>query len=349
MPNKPFFRKHDGWWVVQLRQGSKRWQHKLVKGTSPKGKDTEQQAYQLFNALMAEGADSLPAPDKIRMGELLKAFLEFSAAKHKRNTFDWYKFYLVSFDAVYSSLRPHRVTPEVIEAWLKTEKGWKGCRRGAVMAMKRVLNWAFDNRKITVNPLRKMKVPAGNRRERFLTAEERKEIYECYADSDPFRDFLFAMEQTGCRPGEISAVTAAMVDLRTGVWNLADHKTVGKTGEPRVIILTPPMVELTQKLIMANPEGPLFRNEDGNPWNRNSIRCRFRRVREKLKLGNDVVAYLYRHAVCTDLLEAGVGLVQTCEILGHKGTEMIMKHYSKIRERRDHLRDELTKATCRDR
>jgi hypothetical protein len=41
MPQKPFFRKHDG--VVQLRQGAKHWQHKLIKGTLPRGKDTEQQ------------------------------------------------------------------------------------------------------------------------------------------------------------------------------------------------------------------------------------------------------------------------------------------------------------------
>lgn len=348
MPKKPFFRKHDGWWVVQLRQGNKRWQRKLVKGVPPKGKDTEQQAYRLFNQLMAEGADYLAAPDKIRMAELLKAFLEFSAANHKESTFNWYKFYLVTFDARYGSLRPHQVTPDVIEAWLKSKVNWKGSRRGAIMAMKRVLNWALDNRKITTNPLRKMKIPPSNRRQRFLTADERKQIFDCYAQGDPFRDFLFALEQTGSRPGEVSIVTAANVDLRTGVWNLEEHKTAGKTSEMRVIILTPPMIELTQRLIAANPEGPLFRNEDGKSWNRNSIRCRFRRVREKLKLGNDVVAYLYRHAVCTDLLEAGVGLAQTCEILGHKGTDMVMRHYNKLKQRRDHLRDGLMKATCHD-
>src|SRR5947209_1439097 len=62
MPQKPFFRKHDGWWVVQMRQGRKRWQHKLVKGTPPKGADTKQEAYTLFNKMMEEGTDELPAP-----------------------------------------------------------------------------------------------------------------------------------------------------------------------------------------------------------------------------------------------------------------------------------------------
>lgn len=344
MPQKPFFRKHDGWWVVQLRQGAKRWQHKLIKGTLPKGKDTQQEAYQLFNQLMAASDDSVPPPTKIRMADVLKAFLEHSAAAHKPSTFAWYKNFLVSFDNLYGALRPHQVTPEIVEAWLKTEKGWIGCRRGAIMTIKCAMKWAHDNKKINVNPLQGLKVPPAKCRERFLTPDERRQIFDNYPPSDPFRDFLFAMDQTGCRPGEIGTVSAKDVDLRTGVWELTEHKTRGKTGEKRTVILTPAMLELTQKLMKAHPDGTLFRNKRGMPWDRSSIRCRFRRVREKLKLGKDVVAYLYRHAVCTDLLEAGVGLAQTCEILGHKSTDMVMRHYSKIRNRREHLRDQIMRA-----
>jgi site-specific recombinase XerD len=104
------------------------------------------------------------------------------------------------------------------------------------------------------------------------------------------------------------------------------------------------MVELTRRLVRLRPSGPLFLNEDGRPWNRNAIRCPFRRVRNKLGLGGDHVAYLHRHAVATDLLESGTGLAQAAEIFGHKGTEMIARHYSKLRERREHLRDQLMRA-----
>jgi site-specific recombinase XerD len=104
------------------------------------------------------------------------------------------------------------------------------------------------------------------------------------------------------------------------------------------------MLLLTRHLMTKCPSGPLFRNKAGQPWTGNAIRCRFRRVREKLGLGRDVVAYSYRHAACTDLLEAGVGLAQTCELLGHTGTAMVMRHYNQLRQRRDHLREELIKA-----
>ena len=67
-------------------------------------------------------------------------------------------------------------------------------------------------------------------------------------------------------------------------------------------------------------------------------------MRKKLALGGDLVAYLYRHAVATDLLEAGAGIVQAAEILGHKDTEMLMRHYQKLRQRREHLREQIMKA-----
>ncbi len=144
-------------------------------------------------------------------------------------------------------------------------------------------------------------------------------------------------------------VTAEHVNFDLGVWVLDEHKTESKDQKARVVVLTPAMVELTRRLVRLRPSGPLFLNEDGRPWNRNAIRCRFRRVREKLGLGGDRVAYLYRHAVATDLLESGTGLAQAAEILGHKGTEMIARHYSKLRERREHLRDQLRKARGGDR
>jgi integrase len=341
MPLKPFFRKFDGWWYVQLRTGNKRFAKKLVKG-----KESKQEAYRLFNQLMADNAP-LPSPTRLHVHDLLAAFLRHSAEANEQATFEWYKYFLVNFDDLYGTLKPHQVTPAIVEAWLNANKSWKGSRRGAIIALKRAFNWAFDNDMIPKNYLRRVKKPPAKARERFLTAEERKTIFDNYPAGDPFRDFLFALDNTGCRPGEVSAVVASNVDLRTGVWQFDQHKTGNKTGERRVVVLTPEMVDVTKRLVKEHPEGPLFRNEDGNAWTSNSIRCRFRRVREKLGLGKDLVAYLYRHATATDMLEAGTGVAQVAEILGHKSVDMVMRHYSKIRQRRDHLRDQIVNARKR--
>ena len=155
-----------------------------------------------------------------------------------------------------------------------------------------------------------------------------------------FGIFLVALQETGARPGEIARVTALHVDLSAGVWIFHEHKTAKRTRlrRPRVIILTPKMVDMTARLLKLYPEGPLFRTRKGKAWNKNSIRMRFRRVRKKLKLGDDVVVYLYRHSYVTDALENGVGLAQVCELVGHVNTNMVMRHYAHLSQRREHLR-----------
>jgi integrase len=87
-------------------------------------------------------------------------------------------------------------------------------------------------------------------------------------------------------------VTAADVNLELGVWTLTKHKTMKKTGRPRVVYLTPTMVELTRRLKDTYPDGPLFRNHRGKtPWNRNSVRLRFRRLRDKLPELGEFISY----------------------------------------------------------
>jgi integrase len=97
-----------------------------------------------------------------------------------------------------------------------------------------------------------------------VTAEERKQILAAIPDQ-AFKDFVFAMQETGGRPGEVAKVTTADCNLELGIWVLRDHKTAGKTGRPRIVYLTPGMAELTKKLAKQYPSGPIFRNTRGRP------------------------------------------------------------------------------------
>ena len=154
------------------------------------------------------------------------------------------------------------------------------------------------------------------------------------------------MSETGCRPSEVCRVTAADVNLEVGVWVLHRHKTGKKTGKPRVVYLTPVMVEMSRRLMLATPDGPIFRGPRGKkPFTRNGVRCRFRRLREKLPHLKGVVAAAYRASFATDALEHGVGVAQVAELLGHSDTTMVMRHYSMLSQRVEHLRDMARKAT----
>ena len=56
-----------------------------------------------------------------------------------------------------------------------------------------------------------------------------------------------------------------------------------KTGRPRVVYLTPRLIEITKFLVEKHPSGALFRGpRSGNPFGMQGICSRFRRLREKL-------------------------------------------------------------------
>ncbi len=46
----------------------------------------------------------------------------------------------------------------------------------------------------------------------------------------------------------------------------------------------------------------------------------------------------------TDALERGVDVMQVAELVGHRGTDMIARHYSQLQERVAHMRAMAAKA-----
>ncbi len=275
---------------------------------------------------------------------LCEAFLDFSHRNNESSTYEAYRAFLQSFTDLHGAVPVRDLKPYHVSRWLDGQAGWgQSTRRGAITAVKRALNWAADEGLIPTNPLKSVKKPPVQHRDKILSPEEQKAIAEAPRDQ-AFRQFVFAMEQTGCRPGEVAAVCAGQVDLDAGTWTFQRHKTVKKTRKPRVVYLTAPMVELCRRLSAERPTGPLFLNSRGRAWSRNAIRCRFRRLRKKLNLDKGVVAYAYRHTFATAGLEGGVPIATMAELLGHASTQMISEHYSHLDQKTAHLREAARRA-----
>src|SRR5208282_5955900 len=194
----------------------------------------------------------------LRVATVCDLFLDHSQKHHVPDSYQWYRGYLQDFCELYGTLLVQDLRPLHVSKWLDAHPNWKGGRRGAVIAIKQAFNWAEGEGLLAVNPLRKVKKPPQTFRERVFSREERQEVVAAIRDQ-AFRDFVFSMQETGCRPSEVARVTTENVNLELGVWVFADHKTVKKTGKPRIVYLTPPMVELTKRLITEHPDGPLFR------------------------------------------------------------------------------------------
>jgi integrase len=333
-PRKPYFRESDGWWVSRFRG-------EYVK--LAKGQDNEAEARKRFHELMALEALGTPAESaRVTAAALCEAFLGWSHGHNEASTYEAYRAFLQSFCDLHGAVPVRDLRPYHVTRWLDAHPGWgQSTRRGAITAVKRALNWSTDEGLIPANPLKQVKKPPVKRRDKVLTPEEQRAIASAPRD-EAFKHFVLALQLTGCRPGEVASVTAAEVDLDAGTWTLRRHKTAKKTQRPRVVYLPPELVELCRQLMALRPSGPLFTNSRGKAWNKNSIRCRFRRLRKKLNLDARVTAYAYRHSFATSGLEAGVAPATVAELLGHADVTML-SHYAHLDQKAAHLRE----AACR--
>lgn len=335
-PRKPWYRKSRDTWYVEIDG---------VQTPLAKGKESRGEAEKEFHRLLAQRDEPTSDAEKRTVVALLAKFLGWTKRHRAEATYEQHRHFLRSFvrHPGVRRLRPHQVTVAVVEDWLDAHTGWKKSRRHAIRTLLRAFNWGVRRQLVAKNPILGIEVPGKSRTVNFLTREQRQAVLGSIRDA-AFREFLTAMYETGCRPGEVSAVTAKDVNAELGVWVLEKHKTAGKTGKPRTVYLTEAALALTTRLAAERPEGPLFLNRNGRPWTRNAVRIRFRRLREKFPQFGHFTSYSFRKGYVTDALEKGVGVAQVAELVGHTSTEMVLRHYSNLRERVEHMREMAKKA-----
>ena len=165
-------------------------------------------------------------------------------------------------------LRPLRgharawVKPFDVTRWLDAHKGWNEAAAGSRHVPQAGVQLGGGRGHPPRQPDQEGRETRRRRRDRILTPEERLEILAAIKDEE-FGDFVVRPPGDRLPPFGSRRVTASDVDLGQGVWAFEQHKTRQKTGKPRVVYLTPQMVELTRRLLEKHPDGPLFRNLRG--------------------------------------------------------------------------------------
>src|SRR5205085_4227627 len=144
--------------------------------------------------LMASGAARLPAAPHV--ATVCDLFLDYSQKHHAPDTYRGYRDFLQDFCETYGTLRGSDLKPLHVTRWLDAHPGWKGCRRNAVVAVKRAFNWADAEGLLQPNPVKAVTKPPQRRRDRILTAGERAEVLAAIPDRH-FREFVLALLETG--------------------------------------------------------------------------------------------------------------------------------------------------------
>ena len=338
-PPKPWYRASNDAWYVKL-DGR---QIRLAKGKSNKAT-----AVAAFHKLMA--TEKAMRVATISVGQVCNLYVAHANAKLAALTGDFYRKYLDSFAQHAGRMAVSEVLPLHVTAWLAKHPSWgQSSRSGAITAVKRAFRWARIEGHIPTNPLAEMAKPSIRPRETILLPEQANEIRASIAAGDPFGDLLDTLRDSGCRPSEAMSMQAKHLDVDNGVVKMAS-KTTAATGRERVIHLTPKLVQRLQELAVANPSGPLLlataptAGGQPGPWTRHTVAHRFARLRKRLGMGKEATAESYRHLFATDLLMAGVPIATVAELMGHRSTAMVEKHYSHLRKRYSHLKEALAKA-----
>jgi integrase len=293
---KPYYKKsHKGWFYDDANLKPV----KLVKADDRKDKAARDAAFQEYHRLMA---GEKPVTTRTTAVELIDQFLYWTQQNRAQATYEWYLHHCQGFakfigpKLTVSDLKANHVT-----RWL--EKSYKAAgpthQNGACRAVSRAFNWARKQGLIQANPVSGMERPAAEPREAYLKPEEWKKLIGSVKPTDPFADLLWFLRETGCRPHEARIAEAKHWDKSNRRLVLERKNSKGKKRR-RVIRLNERATEIVTRLALKHPDGPLFRNKIGKPWTRNTVICRFAKLRKKL--GIPLFPYILRQTWCTDAL-----------------------------------------------
>ena len=335
---KPFFRSGRGWYLQLGKE-----QIKLADG--PKNADTEAEAFTRYHELMAERGREKPAhsanPDALSTVEVFDKFLSWSQKHNAPRTYEWYRDHIQGFvnhagnivQQPFTELKPFHVVE-----WIDSHgDAWSPAyRRGAIIAIQRPFNWAEELGYIPATPIKRIKKPEAQRREQFTSPEEWVKIRDHYEDGDPFRDLLEVAWESGCRPQEVKRLEPRHVRLDQHLILIPKEEAKGKK-HPRVIYLSDRAEQIIKRHLEQCSEGPIFRNEDGEPWTAQAMSCRFGRLKKHLD-GVKYCGYDLRHGFATRKLVDGHNPSIVAEALGHRDGRMLAQHYQHLDQEGEHVR-----------
>jgi integrase len=335
MSPQPYFRAFDGWWYVQVRVDGRRKQFKLAKG-----RDAKTDAVEKCNRLLASMSKPTNAAGDV-VAVAMDQFLDWASESLAPSTVEWHRHFCQSFkDHIGECLAISDLLPSHVTGWLKKHPKWgRSTKNCAVRAIRRPIRWYCVEHKL-LYPLDGLKIQSGKRRDVYITKEQFEGIVAAVRDR-AFKDYLRFSFLTGARPQEVRTVEKRHCELEHSRIVFPASEAKGKE-HPRVIYLNDEAKAIVERLLKLSPKGPIFRNKIGKPWDRNTVRCRFRRLRKKV---GAFCAYHLRHSFATIALQT-VDPITVSVLLGHSDASQLARTYQHVAKNPQMLIEAAKKATA---
>ena len=316
---KPWFRKQNQTWYVELNG-------KQIN----LGKDQEA-AFAEYHHLMANGV-----PDRNwTVRQVLDAYWNWAKDNLAETTTNRREGVVRSFgESVPANLKASQLKGLHVQRWIDGNDWGPTTQRDYITLVSGIVNWAIGLGYMEKNPIKTMRKPSPVVRQEFLPAVIWPRVLELATDQQ-FKDYLVLMLATGARPQELPIIEAKHFDGQKIV--LPIDKSKGRKSS-RVIFLPPEALEIIQRLVEQYPEGPILRNTRGNPWNKDSVNCRFKRLKKELNEPK-LCATTLRHSYAHHRLSSGQDALTVSKLMGHVDTRMIATRYGHLDANSDFMQD----------
>lgn len=319
---------------IWYRKDRKAWMGRVNGRRVSLGPD-EREAQRKFEALRS--SDGALNAHTTTVAKLFAMYLEWASRNRARGTVSNQRHYLSSLlDTVGKALKINQLKPSVVREW--GEKfPTPSAQSDAIAIAQRAFNWAVEMEKIDASPIPKIRKPSRRRRDVVYNEDQWAQIKANATGAViPLLDFLWS---TGCRPHEARTVTAEYVHEEKNLVIFPTQESKGKKFS-RVIYLTDHAFRILKD--NWNDEGPIFRNQAGNPWTKDALCGRCKRISDKV--GFRVIAYGPRHSFVTRALTREVDVVSLSILMGHKDTRMV-NNYAHLAGNTAFLTKQATKVT----
>lgn len=215
--------------------------------------------------------------------------------------------------------RPHKCGDEEKAEWALPTVA-RCCKM-----LKHLFHVMVATKRLKADPSAYWTIEAGeSKRRRPMTQWEFEQLHT--AAQDWYKPILRTMRLTGARGSSLAALTWSDVDLARRLITLRSHKGGRKRTKeiilPIVDDLFAMLVSMRNGNPWANPSDPVFRDGAGAPASPEWISAYGNRLMDKIGLdAKELVIYGLRHAIATDMTEAGISLEIVRQTLGHSSVQ----------------------------
>lgn len=274
----------------------------------------------------------------LTVNALISKFSIWNSKHRAPRSCEWYANYLNNFLAFpgIAEIEADKLKPYNISEWVDSKEGWgDNYRRGAIIAIQRVYNWAIEMGYLESSPIRKVPKPPAKRREIYMKPDDFQEIMSLIPLKDPFHDFVTFVWLSGSRPQEARHIEKRHFEPENERIVFPADESKGKRVK-RIIYLHGDALAMITRLAEKYPEGKIFRNSRGGAWTKFAVCLRFRDLSKKI--GRRMFCYAQRHGFATRKLIQGHDSITVAALMGHQDSTMLNRVYSHITDNTAHLK-----------